>query len=137
MIKIIKVLNVKIRHVIFPVFLLLIISCSPLRIYRDLPEVKTWESEIRKFTELNRIEKYDHDAIVFAGSSSIRLWKTLAGDLKPYSVIQRGYGGAKLSDYGVYAEKIFDDIPGRALVLFIANDITGSEKDKSPQEDFL
>jgi lysophospholipase L1-like esterase len=54
--------------------------------------------------------------------------------MEPYNVIQRGYGGAKLSDYGVYANRIFGNIPGRALVLFVANDITGSEKDKSPGE---
>ena len=114
--------------------LFLFISCSPLKEYRDLPEVKAWEPEIEKFTTLSKTEKYADDAVVFAGSSSIRLWKTLADDMKPYNVIQRGYGGAKLSDYGVYAENIFDNIPGRALVLFIANDISGSENDKSTDE---
>ena len=54
--------------------------------------------------------------------------------MKPYDVIQRGYGGARLSDFAVYAEEIFTPLPGRALVLFIANDITGSDKDKSPEE---
>ena len=119
---------------IFLLLFLLVISCSPLKIYSDLPEVKAWEPEIEKFTDLSRKEHYSQDAIVFAGSSSIRLWKTLADDMKPYNVIQRGYGGAKLSDYGVYAGRIFDPVPGRALVLFIANDITGGEKDKSPEE---
>jgi lysophospholipase L1-like esterase len=54
--------------------------------------------------------------------------------MKPYNVIQRGYGGAKLSDYAVYAERIFSPLPGRALVMFVANDITGSDNDKSPEE---
>ncbi|HBE43693.1 MAG TPA: hypothetical protein DDW27_21365, partial [Bacteroidales bacterium] len=119
---------------IFLLLFLLVISCSPLKIYSDLPEVKAWEPEIEKFTALSLKDHYSQDAIVFAGSSSIRLWKTLADDMKPYNVIQRGYGGAKLSDYGVYAGRIFDPVPGRALVLFIANDITGGEKDKSPEE---
>ncbi len=117
-----------------PVLFLLAISCSPLKLYRDLPEVKAWEPEIEKFVTLNNTEQYADDAIVFAGSSSIRLWKTLAEDMKPYNVIQRGYGGAKLSDFAVYAEVIFNPLPGRALVLFIANDITGSDNDKSPEE---
>ena len=122
-----------IRHLIVLTFLL-IVSCSPLRIYNDLPEVKAWEPEIEKLTAPGQTEQYSDDAVIFAGSSSIRLWKTLAEDMKPYNVIQRGYGGAKLSDYAVYAGKIFSPLPGRALVLFIANDITGSEKDKSPEE---
>ena len=119
---------------ILSVLFILMVSCSPLRVYRDLPEVKAWEPEIEKFTAPGNTEQYAEDAIVFAGSSSIRLWKTLDSDMKPYNVIRRGYGGAKLSDYGVYSNRIFENIPGKALVLFIANDITGSEKDKSPGE---
>ncbi len=120
-------------HLIVLTFLL-VLSCSPLRIYSDLPEVKAWEPEIEKLTAPGQTEQYSDDAVIFAGSSSIRLWKTLAEDMKPYNVIQRGYGGAKLSDYAVYAQEIFSPLPGRALVLFIANDITGSESDKSPEE---
>lgn len=125
--------RIMISHLIVLTFLL-VVSCSPLRIYSDLPEVKAWEPEIEKLTAPGQTEQYSDDAVIFAGSSSIRLWKTLAEDMKPYNVIQRGYGGAKLSDYAVYAGKIFSPLPGRALVLFIANDITGSEKDKSPEE---
>ena len=118
----------------FTFLIIALLACSPLKHYRELPEVKAWQPEIEKLTALSQTEQYAQDAIVFAGSSSIRLWKTLAEDMKPYYVIQRGYGGAKLSDFAVYAEKIFNDLPGRALVLFIANDITGGENDKSPRE---
>ncbi|HOX75755.1 MAG TPA: GDSL-type esterase/lipase family protein [Bacteroidales bacterium] len=124
----------KITGYILPVFFLLLLSCSPLKLYQDLPEVKAWEPEIEKLITSGNTEQYSRDAVIFAGSSSIRLWKTLAEDMKPYNVIQRGYGGAKLSDFAVYAEEIFTPLPGRALVLFIANDITGSDKDKSPEE---
>jgi len=120
------------------VFLLLLagilLSCSPLRIYRELPEVKAWEPEIVKFEQLDKTEAYPDDAILFAGSSSIRLWTTLAEDMAPYPVIQRGYGGAKFSDFAVYAGRIFKAHDCRAAVIFIANDITGSENDKSPEE---
>jgi lysophospholipase L1-like esterase len=54
--------------------------------------------------------------------------------LKPYPVIQRGYGGAKLNDFAFYADRIIYPHPCRAIVLFIANDITGSAADKSPEE---
>ena len=52
----------------------------------------------------------------------------------PYNVIQRGYGGAKLSDFAVYADRILYPHKCRAIVLFIANDISGSNSDKSPLE---
>jgi hypothetical protein len=120
---------------ILSLFLLLaILSCSPLRIYQDLPEVKAWGTDISKFELLDKSESYPADAVLFAGSSSIRLWNTLATDMSPYSVIQRGYGGAKLSDFAVYADRIFSPHKCSALVMFIANDITGANNDKSPEE---
>ena len=116
------------------ILFLLLLACSPLGHYRNLPEVKGWEGDILKFQQLDNIEHYQADAIMFAGSSSIRLWSTLAEDMAPYSVIQRGYGGAKFSDFAVYADRIFDSHPCKGLVLFIANDITGDEEDKKPEE---
>ena len=74
------------------------------------------------------------NAVLFAGSSSIRLWSSLEKDMAPYPVIQRGFGGSKLSDLAVYASRIVDPHPCSAIVLFVANDITGSDQDKSPQE---
>jgi lysophospholipase L1-like esterase len=54
--------------------------------------------------------------------------------MSPYHVIQRGYGGAHLSDFAVFAPRIFDNHQCLALVLFIANDITGSSSDRTPEE---
>ncbi len=114
--------------------LLLIVSCAPLNKYRELPEVKAWESDIEKFEQLDISKSYPSDAILFAGSSSIRLWSTIGKDMLPFNVIQRGYGGAKLSDFVVYADRIIYPHPCRAIVIFIANDIAGNDNDKSPLE---
>jgi hypothetical protein len=123
----------KIRYIIL-IGAILLIACSPLKKYRDLPEIKAWEPEIVKFENLDKIESYPSDAVMFAGSSSIRLWSTLAQDMAPYHIIQRGYGGAKLSDYAIFADRIFSPHPCRALVLFIGNDIIGTPQDKTPEE---
>ena len=112
----------------------LLLSCSPLKEYRELPEVKAWEPEIVKLEQLDKTERHPDNAVMFAGSSSIRLWSTIAEDMAPYPVIQRGYGGAKLSDFAVYADRIFSPHKCTAAVLFIANDITGDENDKTPEE---
>jgi len=124
----------KTRMYILSAVMLILISCSPLKPYRELPEVLKWEPDIAKFEALDKSENYPDDAILFAGSSSIRLWSTLAEDMVPYNVIQRGYGGSRLSDYAVYADRIFSPHKCSALVLFVANDITGSASDKSPEE---
>lgn len=122
------------RRYIFFLILIILYSCSPVRKYQSLPGVKSWESEIQAFEELDKDETYPDDAIIFAGSSSIKLWTTLREDMAPYHIIQRGYGGSKLSDYAVYAPRIFDPHKCSAIVIFIANDITGNKDDKTPGE---
>jgi glycerophosphoryl diester phosphodiesterase len=113
---------------------LIIISCSPVRKYQTLPAVLSWEKEIQKFENLDINESYPEDAILFAGSSSIKLWDNIDKDMAPYPVIQRGYGGARLSDFAVYADRIIGPHPCKAIVLFVANDIAGRDQDISPEE---
>ena len=113
---------------------LAVLSCSPVKKYIGTREVLDYESDIKKFEQLDKSEKYADNAILFAGSSSIRLWSTLEKDMSPYPVIQRGFGGAKLSDLAVYASRIIDPHPCRAIVIFIANDISDTDQDKSPGE---
>lgn len=122
------------RRILPLITLLIIVSCAPLNKNKELPEVKAWESDIEKFEQLDISKSYPSDAIMFAGSSSIRLWSSIGKDMLPYNVIQRGYGGAKLSDFVVYADRIIYPHPCQAIVIFIANDIAGNDNDKSPLE---
>jgi hypothetical protein len=128
-----EILKIMIRRYLL-LALLILTACSPLKTYRELPEVKAWEGDIEKFEQLDVTKSYPDDAILFAGSSSIKLWSDIAKDMLPYSVIQRGYGGAKLSDFAVYADRIIYPHPCSAIVIFIANDIAGNEADKTPAE---
>ena len=121
------------RSILFFISIVLL-SCSMVRKYQDLPEVRSWDKDIQKFEQLDRNEKYPDDAILFAGSSSIRLWNTLEKDMSAYHIIQRGYGGAKLSDFAVYADRIFSPHKCKAIVIFIANDIMGTAQDKTPEK---
>jgi lysophospholipase L1-like esterase len=114
--------------------LVLPVSCAPVSAYRNLPRVQAWEPTIARFEELDRSTTYPEDAVLFAGSSSIRLWSSLADDMEPHPVIQRGYGGARSCDFAVYADRILHPHRPRAIVLFIANDIAGVDSDKTPDE---
>jgi lysophospholipase L1-like esterase len=122
------------RNTVLLLLTLVVISCSPAKKYRTSPDVLAWEKEIRRFEKLDSTEQYPSDAIMFTGSSSIVLWKTLEKDMAPYHVINRGFGGSKLSDFAVYGERIIAPHPCSAIVIFIGNDISGGPKDKSPAE---
>ena len=95
---------------------------------------KKWEATIQKFEALDRKTDYPAESILFMGSSSIRLWSTLAKDMAPYPVIQRGYGGAKFQDLAVFAKRIVHPHEFRAVVIFVANDIVGKETDLTPPQ---
>jgi lysophospholipase L1-like esterase len=117
---------------LFSIILIFIISCSPLRNYKTT--VTGWEQEIRNFEHRDSVETYSKDAVLFIGSSSIRLWSTIQEDMLPYEVIQRGFGGAKISDLAWYMKRIAYPHPCKAIVIFVANDITGVDEDKTPEE---
>jgi len=96
--------------------------------------VARWEEDIRTLEALDAVEENPADAVLFIGSSSIRRWNTIATDMAPYRVIQRGYGGAKYSDLAVFAERLLHPHQYRAVVVFVANDISGTPYDHSPQQ---
>jgi hypothetical protein len=114
-------------------FFLSINSCSPLKKIDSID--RKWAiPEIEAFEVLNVAREYKENAILFIGSSSIRLWKTLENDMKPYPVIQRGYGGAHFRDMIFFTNRILADHSLSMVVCFVANDISGSPKDSSPKE---
>jgi len=105
------------------------------------PEIAKWEKDIAKLEELNLAQPKVADAILYCGSSSIRRWATIATDMAPWPAISRGFGGAKLPDLIHYAPRIVGPHLGeknpnrcRAVVVFVANDITDKDTETTPEE---
>jgi lysophospholipase L1-like esterase len=90
---------------------------------------KRWNGAIEELEALDRTEQHPDNAILFVGSSSVRLWDSIQSDMAPYSVIRRGYGGAKFSDLAYFAERLITPHRYAALVVFVANDVTGRSTD--------
>ena len=122
----------------FSLFSFLIISLSSCSTAIDMSKYqeasKVWEKEIQQLEAKDKAETDPQNAILFIGSSSIRLWKNINTDMQPYPVIQRGYGGSKFSDNLFYVERLVRSHDFRALVMFFANDITGGTNDRTPEE---
>jgi hypothetical protein len=120
--------------------LLLAVAIAPQS--TDDQDIIKWEDEIANLEKADQTDPHVENAILYCGSSSIRLWNTIEEDMAPWPAIQRGYGGAKLPDVIHYAPRLIGprlgiDNPKRckAIVLFVANDISGNkENDASPTE---
>ncbi|HXG46302.1 MAG TPA: SGNH/GDSL hydrolase family protein [Methylomirabilota bacterium] len=66
------------------------------------------------------------------GSSSIRLWKSLAQDFPRHPVLNRGFGGSQISDSIHFAERIVLPYRPRQIVMYAGgNDINAG---KSPEQ---
>jgi hypothetical protein len=130
----------RIKHsnvILVPAFLLaLVVSCKPVESLIQAEENFRWEEDIRRIDSLNAVEYSDENTLLVTGSSSVRLWDSIHTDLAPYQVMQRGYGGSKLSDFNLYAERIIKPHPYKAIVIFVANDIHGGDDDRSPRQMF-
>ena len=74
--------------------------------------------EIAAFEAADREHAPPGRPIVFVGSSSIRLWKTLAEDMAPLPVINRGFGGSQLAHAIHFADRIVVPYRPRAVVLY-------------------
>lgn len=96
--------------------------------------ITDFEDRIQAFEELDQQQNYPSESIFFTGSSSIQMWQTLEEDMAPFSVIQRGIGGSRMPDLLHYADRFIKPHSFRAMVLFVANDITGGNRDTTPGE---
>ena len=120
------------KKIVLAVLAILIVLIAP-KAYYYYAEVskamsedpRVWEEAIVEFEEDARANGYPENAVVFVGSSSIRLWTSLVKDMGPSPVIQRGFGGAKLADVDYYAERLVNAYKPAAVVVFAGtNDIS-------------
>ncbi len=90
-----------------------------------------WEKDIRAFEARDRESPPPAGAVLFVGSSSIRLWKSLAKDFPEYEVINRGFGGSQIADCTHFADRIVIPYKPSAIVLHAgSNDLSAG---KTPQ----
>jgi lysophospholipase L1-like esterase len=103
----------------------------------EKPKGQPWEREIRAFEAADRSHPPPQGAILFTGSSTIRMWKTLAEDFPEQKVINRGFGGCQIADCTVYVDRIVVPYRPRLIVLRAGgNDIHAGKTPEQVQADF-
>ena len=88
-----------------------------------------WEADIASFEQDDSTDPPADDAVLFVGSSSIRLWHTLAEDMAPLVTIRRGFGGARMHDVVHYSDRLITHYAPAKVVIFVgSNDINVSDE---------
>ncbi len=126
------------RALLFPLMGLFVIA--PLR---ESPAAETghdyarWDGEIATFEAMDRTNPPPRGALLFIGSSTIRLWTTLAGDFPEQPVINRGFGGSEIVDSTHFADRIV--IPYAPSMIFFragGNDLWAGKSPETVFSDF-
>ncbi len=95
-----------------------------------------WDKDIAAFEQRDREKRPVQRAILFVGSSSIRLW-----DLPKYfpglDVLNRGFGGSEIIDSVHFAPRIVLKYRPRIIVFYAGdNDIAAGKKPEQVARDF-
>ena len=109
-------------------------EASPLDAKRDFAK---WEKEVAAYEAADRQNPPPKDGVLFIGSSTIRLWKTLADDFPNLKVINRGFGGSEIVDSTHFANRlIFPHEPKQIFLRAGGNDIHAGRTPKQVAADF-
>jgi lysophospholipase L1-like esterase len=113
-------------------------ATAPPQAPRDLVATnQPFAAEINAFADADHDEPPPKDAILFVGSSSIRLWKTLAQDFPQHRVINRGFGGSQIIHSVKYADRIVIPYQPRQIVMYAGgNDINAGKSAEEVLRDF-
>ena len=76
-----------------------------------------WEAEMAAFERADSVKPPPQKAVLFIGSSTIRMWASLAQDFAPVPVINRGFGGSEIMDATHFAPRVVFPYAPRAIYL--------------------
>jgi lysophospholipase L1-like esterase len=96
-----------------------------------------WEKEIAALEAADRTNPPPRHAVMFVGSSTVRLWKTLATDFPDVPVINRGFGGSQIVDATHFADRlIFPHAPRQIFFRSGGNDLHAGKTPEQVAADF-
>ena len=96
-----------------------------------------FENEIQAFEKADKVKPPQPGGIVFTGSSTIRMWTTLAADFSDQQVLNRGFGGCEVADCVYFADRVVVAYKPRLVVLRAGtNDINAGKSPEQVAEDF-
>jgi lysophospholipase L1-like esterase len=95
-----------------------------------------WKAEMEAFAKLDGHKMPPQDAVLFVGSSSIRLWD-LANSFPDLVAINRGFGGSQICDSTLRADDLVGKYRPRLIVFYAGdNDVNSGKSAAQVHVDF-
>lgn len=96
-----------------------------------------WTADMARFAAEDARKPPPAHPVVFTGSSSVRMWSSLAQDFPDLPVLNRGFGGSQMRDLFHYAEPVAIRYQPRQIVLYSGdNDINAGRSPEQVLHDF-
>jgi len=90
------------------------------------PDPERFAPTLARFAQTDQAHPPAACGFLFVGSSSIRFWKSLAADMAPYRVVNRGLAGSRITDVDYYFDQLVTPYRPRAIVFYGGeNDLWG------------
>lgn len=103
----------------------------------ELHNFARWEKEIAAMEASAKTNPPPPHGVLFLGSSSIRLWKTLAQDFPDVPAINRGFGGSAIEDSTYFAARlVFPYAPRQIIFRAGGNDLQDGKSAAAVCDDF-
>ena len=101
------------------------------------PPPQSWQRDIDRLVADDSAHPPPQHGVLFVGSSSIRMWTTLAADFPGVPVIDRGFGGSAIADSTYYAHRIVIPYHPKVIVMYAGdNDIAEGRTPREVLDDF-
>lgn len=90
-----------------------------------------YEAEIQAFEDRDSVMPPASGQVLFVGSSSIRMWKSLADDMRPMPVLNRGFGGSKTPEVLAVFDRIVLPYRPSIIVYYCGDNDLGADNTDS------
>jgi lysophospholipase L1-like esterase len=95
----------------------------------DAPKQENhWEKDICAFEQQDKSTPPPKDAVLFVGSSSIRMWN-LTKSFPGLNAINRGFGGSQVSDVNFYFDRVVKPYAPTMIVFYSGDNDLASGKE--------
>lgn len=100
-------------------------------------DINRFESEIMAFEQKDKVSRYVRDLYLFVGSSSFRMWSSLAEDMPDMPVLNRGFGGSTLKELNFYFGRVISKYQPKKVIIYCGeNDIAEGTKPEEVYQQF-
>lgn len=118
-------------------FLLALLTCqTPDANHQSAPTTAPgapawYEREIQAFEATDKAMPPIPGQVLFIGSSSIRMWTSLADDMRPMPVLDRGFGGSKTREVLAVFDRVVRPYQPSVIVYYCGDNDLGTDNTDS------